>query len=112
VRHLAGTGWATADAMLMMQPRSSSVLGANGPSSGYCELIASATHASTMKVPLTLMFSVFWKSWLRVNGPTCYSSWRVATHRHRVLQFVGPLARRRYCRAVHAAGQAPLGNDL
>lgn len=53
-RQRAGTGLATMLAMLMMTPRSSLTRGAKGPSSGYCELMASATTASTTKVPYVL----------------------------------------------------------
>lgn len=45
-----------------MIPRSSLVLFGNAPSSGYCELIASAMQASTMNVPVELISIVFLKS--------------------------------------------------
>lgn len=48
----------------MMHPLSSSVLGPNGPSSGYWELMASEMQASTTKVPYAFTRIVFLKSWV------------------------------------------------
>jgi hypothetical protein len=47
----------------MMQPRSSSTRGKNESSSGYCELMASATVASTQKVPYAFTLNTVSKSW-------------------------------------------------
>lgn len=62
VMQRAGTGWATAEAMLTMQPLSSVVRGPKGPSSGYWLLMASAMTESTAKVPYAFMFSTLAKS--------------------------------------------------
>lgn len=97
----------------MIHPLSSDTRGAKGPSSAYWELMASATHESTTKVPNAFVRSTLAKSYkARRSVSKHYYREEGGAHLNAVLEFVTPFSARCSRCTVHSAKKRSLWNKL